>query len=334
MEDSNQLQQELNRCFDKGYELKARTQALSDELVRLKGVVEVTEREMYEANAELQTVESRKANIMRSVFGAATRRGAPAPTTQRKDAANPVVATSNSLGSRIAGKRGAPDMICEAFSIVVLLNGSWCEIWCKDCGANASPFSGTFFTGISGLNQHVIRTHKNHYRSISVKDIMATCARRALSDEDVALIRQGKEPKVEIKKNFLVPAPVEEDASPLDELDVTGLIGGGADRDIAAGDGGLTESNAEESKKTLNGIEVIDLADSDDDEADGVPASAALLPDVRATKRTMSGTEDDQGQAALQHMAHVAKKRSLDIDHLSDHSEAEDIKYDEERQPC
>lgn len=100
------------------------------------------------------------------------------------------------------GRFRMPTIISKDYPTVVHIGGIWCEVWCKFCGTNASESSRQFLTGISGLQIHVRTRHAHDGQDTSTWSVLMTCGRRALSEEDVDRIREGKEPKVAIHEKY------------------------------------------------------------------------------------------------------------------------------------
>ena len=92
----------------------------------------------------------------------------------------------------------------QNYESVVLMDEKWTEIWCGQCGRNATIDIGTkmprFFGSAIGLINHV-RSHFNEQPELRrLAPLFEHVKRRHVSDEDVALMKAGKEPTVAITK--------------------------------------------------------------------------------------------------------------------------------------
>ena len=96
------------------------------------------------------------------------------------------------------------------------MDGKWTEISCGLCGANAGESREhkgvTFFKGPLGVFNH-FRSYHDEYKTLKesldfaevVLNVVQSFDRRLVSDEDVELLKQGKEPDVEILKKVRPP---------------------------------------------------------------------------------------------------------------------------------
>ena len=90
---------------------------------------------------------------------------------------------------------------------VIFLDDAWTEIWCSGCGSNVRSqrdnSDASFFQGMQGTAAHMIQAcdrYKRDSRDPSFKEASRNCGKRVLSEEDVQLIKSGKEPKHPIVK--------------------------------------------------------------------------------------------------------------------------------------
>lgn len=97
--------------------------------------------------------------------------------------------------------RRANKSIHPDYLTVIYMDGKWTDVSCGVCNANASVNRESkalkFYGGIMGLNNHVRTAHVDEVGP-TIADTLRTCNRRVVSDEDVALMKEGKEPKVQI----------------------------------------------------------------------------------------------------------------------------------------
>lgn len=87
-------------------------------------------------------------------------------------------------------------ILSTRYSNVVRINGAWVAISCfvGYCGANAGSRRYIFFSGLPGLLTHI---RQQHHREIVVRgtdELAKKCAKIPLTEEDVALIRQNRQP--------------------------------------------------------------------------------------------------------------------------------------------
>ncbi|KAK4548202.1 hypothetical protein LTR36_010071 [Oleoguttula mirabilis] len=247
MADSREaIQQELDGWYEEGFRLKSKARGLSDELSKLKTAVHETEQRIDDVKGDMKLVEQHKTALTHSLCAVSTSEAAAAgpahfppqvsqqgpaqgfhPTNggqseaiavSTKVAAAPLAANTFKFAPQVLGRQGSPSMLSAAYPVVVGLGRTWYEIWCVTCKANASVHKGSFFSGVGGLQRHMIRSHIKDGRKLSVKDVMATCGRRALSVEDVNLIMRGRDPKIKIELTF-EEGPEIEDASMLNDPD-------------------------------------------------------------------------------------------------------------------
>lgn len=92
----------------------------------------------------------------------------------------------------------------QNYESVVHIDGKWTEIWCGKCGRNAIIDNATkiprFFGGAIGLVSH-LRSHFKEEKELQrLVPVFEHIKRRHVSDEDVALMKAGKEPMVAIIK--------------------------------------------------------------------------------------------------------------------------------------
>ena len=90
------------------------------------------------------------------------------------------------------------------YESVVHMDEKWTEIWCGQCGRNATIGIETkmprFFGSAIGLVGHV-KSHFNEQPELrKLAQVFDHIKRRHVSDEDVALMKAGKEPTVAIHK--------------------------------------------------------------------------------------------------------------------------------------
>ena len=89
------------------------------------------------------------------------------------------------------------------YELVVHMDEKWTEIWCGQCGRNATIGIETkmprFFGSAIGLIGHV-KSHFNDPELRRLAPLFDHFKRRHVSDEDVALMKAGKEPTVAITK--------------------------------------------------------------------------------------------------------------------------------------
>lgn len=106
------------------------------------------------------------------------------------------------------------EQLDEEFPTIVKLNGVWYEIWCKFCGTNTNLQDGKYLDGLPGLLAHVTQCQKAKQqagakKNYKQKDWVEFCGLRTLSEEDVNLMRDKKEPHVRIERftGFKTKAP-------------------------------------------------------------------------------------------------------------------------------
>ena len=93
--------------------------------------------------------------------------------------------------------------IHDNYPTVIYMDDKWTDVSCGVCGANASyrkkddVMDFYFYGGFMGVLNHVRTAHKGEL-DISIANTLRTCNRRLVSDEDIALMRKGKDPKVKI----------------------------------------------------------------------------------------------------------------------------------------
>lgn len=69
----------------------------------------------------------------------------------------------------------------------------WVELRCFRCGINASYGNRRFLSGIEGLRQHLIRTHKSQVeKKWDLKDLVARCTVKRFTDAEADAILNGK----------------------------------------------------------------------------------------------------------------------------------------------
>ncbi len=85
--------------------------------------------------------------------------------------------------------------------------GRWTEISCGICGANVQRRRGVnyYYSGIIGLFNHMRITHRDEAGPKKLTDTMRTCTRRFVSNQDVALLKKGEDPKHEIRMHVRIP---------------------------------------------------------------------------------------------------------------------------------
>jgi hypothetical protein len=102
----------------------------------------------------------------------------------------------------------------QNYEAVVVMDGEWTEIWCGQCGRNATIDGATkmprFFGSVIGLFNH-IKSHFNETELKKLAPVFDHIKRRLVSDEDAALMKAGKEPTVAITKRTEDPTKATRD---------------------------------------------------------------------------------------------------------------------------
>ena len=118
------------------------------------------------------------------------------------------------------------------YEVVAYIDWKWTEIGCGLCGRNATfdkdKKQFKYIGGPNGLITH-IRSHFTEPEDKVLTKLIDNISRREVSDEDVALMREGKDPKVEIEKNVGTPSPKKKTPpkrkSDTKQSDITGKLG-------------------------------------------------------------------------------------------------------------
>ncbi|KAK4548201.1 hypothetical protein LTR36_010070 [Oleoguttula mirabilis] len=89
------------------------------------------------------------------------------------------------------------DIIHPKYPTVVLLDSAWTETWCGTCGANVGAARRVFLSGVSGISHHRMYMHKEE--SFKYQDVVATCGRRVLGDDEAAQMKAGQHPGLKVR---------------------------------------------------------------------------------------------------------------------------------------